>query len=618
MESRARPVVDGKPLAPLSEHAGKTEVRFLTCGSVDDGKSTLIGRILCDTHAAYDDQIREAGGDLARLVDGLKAEREQGITIDVAYRYFTTLRRKFVIADCPGHEQYTRNMATGASQCDLAVILIDARKGVLPQTRRHSLIVSLLGIRHVIVAVNKMDLVDYAEARFDDIVASCREMSARLQVRDLHFVPLSALCGDNVVEPSARMPWYRGGTLMHLLDHTHVASDRNLIDLRLPVQWACRPDGEFRGIAGTLASGVLRRGDPVVVLPAGTETEVQRIVTFDGDIDEAYAPMAVMVVLKDNVDSSRGDVIAAPGNRPQASREVDAMLVWMANAPLQSEREYVIKHTTTTAPCRITKVVYQLDIHTGHRKASAALALNQIGRVSVRCSRTLLFDAYAKNRETGAFILIDRIDNSTVAAGMILEQEAAAADLWTRDPAPQARCLVPASARPPGKTLLLTGLSGSGKSSLARALEQRLFAAGRSVLVLDGEELRAGICKDLGFTAPERSENLRRAAEIARLCNDAGIFVIGAFVAPQADARARVQARIGAERCLLVHLDCPIEVCRRRDSLGLYAAADRGDIERFPGVSAPYDAPEDAAVVLDSARHSVAENVDKLMGLLGA
>src|SRR5262249_12296785 len=457
--------------------------------------------------------------DLALLLDGLKAEREQGITIDVAYRYFSTDKRKFIIADCPGHEQYTRNMATGASTCDLAVILIDARKGVLPQTRRHSFIVALLGLRHVVVAVNKMDLVGWSQEVFDRIRADYEAFATRLDLPDIHFLPLSALKGDNVVERSANLPWYHGAPLLDYLETVHVGSDSRLTDLRLPVQWVSRPNLDFRGFAGTIAAGRLRPGDEVQVVPAGKTSRVTRIVTFDGDLPEATAPMAVNVTLADEIDVSRGDMLVTPGALPRIERDFEAMLVWMSEEPLSVGRQYFVKQTHNLVAGQIAQVRYAVDVNTLEQKPAASLSLNEVGRVQVSLSRAIPFDAYARNRATGAFVVIDRVTNGTVGAGMILQRQSGperGRSFWEAEPASDllrrktSRVSDEERSEQLGQkptTLLLTGLTGAGKSTLAFALERRLFDSGHQALALDGENMRLGISRDLGFSEVERSEN---------------------------------------------------------------------------------------------------------------
>jgi bifunctional enzyme CysN/CysC len=566
---------------------------------------------------------------LSLLVDGLKAEREQGITIDVAYRYFSTAKRKFIIADCPGHEQYTRNMATGASTCNLAVILIDARYGILQQTRRHSFIVSLLGIKHVVVAVNKMDLVGYSQEVFDKIKADYADFAAKLEMGDLHFIPLSALKGDNVVETSPKMPWYQGGTLMHYLDSVYIGSDRNLIDLRFPVQYVVRPDLDYRGFCGTIASGVIRKGDEVMTLPSGKKSRVERLVTYDGDLDEAFAPMSITVTLEDEIDVSRGDMLVHPGNLPRVDRTVEAMIVWMAEQPLVPGKQYSIKQTTKTGTAAISTLRYRVDVNTLHRQDAPALNMNEVGRCTLTVNQPLAFDPYRRNRATGAFILIDRLTNGTVGAGMIIDRESPSGalghDYWTEESqaggSQRQSSQVSAEERSArfGQqpvTLLLTGLTGSGKTTIAYALERRLFESGRAVCVLDGEQMRHGINKDLGFTPAERSENLRRSAEVAKVVNDAGLICVCAFLAPNAEIRQRARDVVGSDRFFEIHLAAPVEVCRKRDTTGVYAKADAGEIPELPGVSAPYDEPQSPDLRLATDKLSVSACVDEIVKLL--
>jgi bifunctional enzyme CysN/CysC len=623
----------------LSQHERKELLRFITCGSVDDGKSTLIGRLLYESKMIYEDQLSAIKKDtakhgttgdeldLALALDGLQDEQQQGITIDVAYRYFSTDKRKFIIADTPGHEQYTRNMATGASTADLAIILIDARRGVLTQTKRHTFIVSLLGIKHIVVAVNKMDLVDYSQEVFEKIKADYQDFAARLSLPDLHFIPISALKADNVVNLSDKMAWYQGTPLMNLLETVYIGSDRNLEDFRFPVQYVNRPNLDFRGFCGTVASGIIRQGDEIMALPSRKTSRVKRIVTMDGDLQEAFAPQAVTITLEDEIDVSRGDMLVRPGNLPKVDHKLDAMVVWMHEEPMVPGKQYLIKQTTKTAPGVINTLRYRIDVNTLHREDAPVLKLNEIGRCQLTLTQPLCFDAYRRNRSTGAFIVVDRITNGTVAAGMILdratgdgvqghwEEESQATTLHDEK---SSVTLDERSARFGQKpaTVLLTGLTGAGKTTIAYALERRLFDRGRAAAVLDGQNMRRGISKDLGFSAGERSENLRRSAEVAKLFNEAGLICLAAFVAPDDAVRQKAKELIGGERFFSVYLKAPLDVCRQRDTDGHYKLADSGEIANFPGVSAPFEEPKSADLVLETDKLSVAECVDKILRLL--
>ncbi len=618
--------------AYLAEHERKDLLRFLTCGSVDDGKSTLIGRLLHDSNMIYQDQLAAIESDskvsgttgdevdLALLMDGLKAEREQGITIDVAYRYFSTSRRKFIIADTPGHEQYTRNMVTGASTCQLAIILVDARKGVLAQTKRHSYIASLLGIRHVVVAVNKMDLVDYSEARFREICQEYADFAKGLDLRDVYELPMSALKGDNVVSPGDNMPWFQGPALMEHLETVDIASDLDVETVRFPVQLVVRPDLDFRGFAGTIASGVLRPGDEVVAQPSGVASRVKRVVTFDGDLDAAGPGRAVTVTLEDEIDVSRGDMLVAPGQAPMRGHEVDAMVVWMSEDALRPGRQYLLQSVNGRSNASVSHIRYRVDVNTLEEDEAPCLELNDIARCAVAVDRELLFDPYTDNRATGSFILVDRLTNATVGAGMILGPSSVW-DRRARKTVQRQRSTISLEERQARydqrpATVLFTGLTSAGKSTLGLALERRLFDRGRVTLRLDGENVRLGLSKDLGFTAAERSENLRRAGELARFANNQGIIAIMALVAPEAEARRRLEELISDERFVEVFVDTPIEVCRERDQSGIYEAADRGEIAQFPGVSVPYEAPEDPDLRIDTTAVDVEEAVDRILELM--
>ena len=622
----------------LAQHERKELLRFITCGSVDDGKSTLIGRLFYESKMIYEDQLAAIKKDssrygttgeevdLALFTDGLEDERQQGITIDVAYRYFSTDKRKFIIADTPGHEQYTRNMATGASTADLAVILIDARHGVLSQTKRHSFIVSLLGIKHIVVAVNKMDIVDYDQQVFEKIRQDYVDFASRLELPDVHFMPISALKGDNVVTPSPNMPWHTGSPLMPLLETVYIGSDRNMEDFRFPVQYVLRPNLDFRGFSGTIASGIIRKGDEVMTLPSRKKSRVKSIVTYDGELEEAFAPLSVTLTLTDEIDSSRGDMLVRPGNVPRVERRFDATVVWMAEEPMLPGKQYLFKQATKVSPGQIASLRYRIDVNTLHREPAPSLALNEIGRCQVTLAEPIAFDAYRRNRGTGGFIIIDRMTNSTVAAGMILDRgdgddadhwdETASAEHLQREESGVSLEERQARFGQQPATVLFTGLAGSGKTSLAKAVERRLFDMGRAVTVLDGQNMRLGISRDLGFSAADRSENLRRSAEVARLLNDAGLICLASFVAPEEAVRQKVADRIGGERFLTIHLSAPVEVSRERDTQGIYARADAGEITNCPGVSAPYEPPANPDLVLPTHEKPFGECVDAVISLL--
>ncbi|MGI9518637.1 MAG: adenylyl-sulfate kinase, partial [Pirellulaceae bacterium] len=554
----------------------------------------------------------------ALLTDGLRAEREQGITIDVAYRYFSTAKRKFIIADTPGHVQYTRNMATGASTADLAVILVDARHGILEQTRRHSFIVSLLGIRHILVAVNKMDLVDYREEVYEQIRDDYRAFAARLDIPDLHFIPISALKGDNVVDTGDNMPWYKGSTLMNFLESVYIGSDRNLQDFRFPVQIVLRPNLDFRGFAGTISSGIVRVGDEIVTLPSRKKSRVKEIVTFDGQLQEACAPMSVTLTLEDEIDCSRGDIIVRTGNVPDLEQRFDATVVWMSESPMVPGKQYLIKQTTKTVAGSIKTLRYRIDVNTMHRIQTPALGLNEIGRVNVTLSEPLSVDRYRKNRTTGAFIIIDRITYETVGAGMILDRhtDETRKDHWDDDP--QSATLVGTDSKvshderaarfgQQGVTVLLTGLPGSGKSTTATALERYLFEQGRTAVVLDGQNLRMGISRDLGFSSEDRSENVRRCSEIARLFNESGLISLLSLVAPTEEVRNKAGHVVGDDRFLVVHLNAPAELCAKRNA---------GEREITEQALLKYEAPANPDLVLDTENQSTTECVASIVELL--
>jgi bifunctional enzyme CysN/CysC len=632
MTSSLQPMTLEDTAEYLSHQEHKEILRFVTCGSVDDGKSTLIGRLLLETGAVYEDQLAALQQDSkkhgttgqvidpALLVDGLEDERKQGITIDVAYRYFQTPKRKFIIADSPGHEQYTRNMATAASTAQLAIILVDAQKGIMPQTRRHSFITCLLGVPHLVLAVNKLDLVDYEQAVFERISAEFREFIGQLQVERTDCVPLSGLVGDNVARLSENTPWYDGMPLLELLETAPLTENATSDACRFPVQRVTRPDASFRGYAGTVASGSISKDDAITVLPGGQKSRVQSIITFDGEQDTAAAGEAVTLTLADDVDVARGNMIVRDDDMPRVGQDLEATLVWMSEQPLAPGKSYWIKQTTWRATAEIMDVSFRVDINTINRLETSNLQLNEIGHVRLKLNSSLVYDSYQRNRQTGSFILVDRVNHETVAAGLIVAPETNSGPAKHWDVELRSRQLQFATSRigndqrigrygHPAMTILLTGLSGAGKTTIAFALEERLFESGHHVTVLDGQNLRHGISRDLGFSAQERSENLRRAAEICRLMNDAGMICVAAFVAPEAAIREKARDVIGADRLLHVHLSAPVDVCRDRDISGRYDAAARGEIVNFPGITAPYDEPQDADLVIPTDRWPVVKCV---------
>ncbi|HEX6457312.1 MAG TPA: adenylyl-sulfate kinase [Thermoleophilaceae bacterium] len=630
---------NGHPEPPAIERRAST-LRIATAGSVDDGKSTLIGRLLFDSKQVFADQLehveetsRRRGDeyvDLALLTDGLRAEREQGITIDVAYRYFATPRRRFILADTPGHVRYTRNMVTGASTADLALILIDARKGVSEQTKRHAFVASLVGVPHLTVCVNKMDLVDFSEDVFENIREEFEDFAARLELTDVEFIPISALDGDNVVERSQRMKWYDGAPLLYHLEHVHVASDRNLVDVRFPVQWVIRPtegDGG-RGYAGQIAAGILRKGDDVLVVPSGDTSRIASIESPTGDLDEAVPPMSVVVRLQDELDVSRGDMLCRPGNRPHRSRQLEAMVCWMSDEPVTVGKRLMLKHTTRWVTATVDDIRYRVDVETLHRDTKAtSLQLNDIGRLKIRTSSPLAVDDYRRNRTTGSFILVDEATNDTVGAGMITELITNGTSTEQSDRSPNVTWHEGGLTREErwrtlgqkGATVWLTGLPASGKSTIASALEQHLVSRGRLAYRLDGDNLRHGLNGNLGFSAEDRAENVRRTAHVARLFADAGTIAIASLVSPYVSDRSA--ARASHDELELdfveVFVDTPLEECERRDPKGLYAKARRGEISGMTGIDDPYEPPEAPEIVVrgGSAEEAVEAIVTRLQEL---
>ena len=613
----------------LETQRHKRLLRFITCGSVDDGKSTLIGRLLYSSQLLFEDQLaalevdsKRVGTqgdelDFALLLDGLAAEREQGITIDVAYRFFSTDTRKYIVADTPGHEQYTRNMVTGASTADCAVILVDARKGVLTQTRRHSYLVRLLGINHVAVAVNKMDLVDFSAERFREIEREYGEFASQLGIDEVTLIPMSALRGDNVVERSDAMPWHTGPTLMEYLETVEVDQERMQdAPFRLPVQWVNRPSSDFRGFTGTIAGGSVSPGERVVVLPRGHETTVSRVVTFDGDLDRAVAGQAVTVTLADEIDVSRGDVIAPVDEPAQVGDQFEATVIWMADEPLLRGRTYLMRAGTKTVAATVAPLKYKLDVDTLDRIAANHLELNAIGVVNLELSEPIAFDSYAENRDTGGFILIDRITNHTVGAGLLHFA------LRRSHNVPWQSLEVDRAARASLKAqqpfvVWLTGLPGSGKSSIANAVERRLHALGRHTYMLDGDNLRHGLSKDLGFSDADRAENNRRAAEVAKLLTEAGLVVVAAFVSPFRADRETTRSLFGEGEFLEVFVDVALEVAAERDTKGLYAKARAGEIPGLTGIGGAYEPPEHPDVHLDMTELGIEEAADRIVAVLG-
>jgi bifunctional enzyme CysN/CysC len=609
--------------AYLKQHEHKSLLRFLTCGSVDDGKSTLIGRLLYDSKMIFEDQlaaleadsrkIGTQGGeiDFALLVDGLAAEREQGITIDVAYRFFSTDKRKFIVADTPGHEQYTRNMVTGASTADAAIILIDARKGVLTQTRRHSYLVSLLGIRHVVLAVNKMDLMGWAQEVFDRIVAEYRDFAEQIGIEGFTAIPMSALKGDNITEPSPNAPWYDGPPLMRWLEDAPVEDDLQAGPFRMPVQWVNRPDLDFRGFSGLISSGVVKPGDRLKALPSGRESAVARIVTFKGDLDQAVAGQSVTITLKDEIDVSRGDVLAAASSPPAVADQFEATVVWFDDEPLLPGRPYLLKLGARTVQAQVHEPKHKVNVNTLEKLAAKQLELNEIGVCNLSLAAPIAFDPYAENKDLGGFILIDRISNRTVGAGMLhfalrrsqnVHWQALDVDKASRagQKGQQAR------------VLWFTGLSGAGKSTIANLVEKRLLAEGRHTYLLDGDNVRHGLNKDLGFTDADRVENIRRVAEVAKLMVDAGLIVLVSFISPFRAERRMARELMGEGEFVEVFVDTPLAEAEKRDVKGLYAKARAGELKNFTGIDSPYEAPENPEIRIDTTGASPDEAAERI------
>lgn len=601
----------------LDQDQQKDLLRLFTAGSVDDGKSTLIGRLLFDSKKIYEDQLAalerdnareghaENDTDYALLLDGLKAEREQGITIDVAYRYFSTNKRKFIIADTPGHEQYTRNMVTGASTANLSIILVDARKGVITQTKRHTFLSSLLGIRHVVLAVNKMDLMEYSQEVFEKICDDYKAFVTRLNIPDVHCIPLSALKGDNVVDPSENMPWFDGKPLLHFLETVHVGSDQNFIDLRYPVQYVLRPSQGYRGFAGKVASGIIRKGEELMVLPSRKKSVVTSITTYDGELDEAFPPQSVAVTFANEIDISRGDMLVRPDNMPKVVRHFESMVVWMSEEKMEPNTYYLIKHNTHSTRARIDKIRYRIDVNTLNKSDCERFELNDIGRAVLTTNKPLYLDAYQKNKATGSFILIDPVSFNTVAVGMIIDrvsEENMPSRITGGEADAVSQSLVSPTEREAhlhqkGHTVWITGLHGSGKNKLAYQLERELFDRGAVAVLIDGSVVRAGLSRELDYSPADRAEHLRRVAHLCRMLNDQGLITICTFISPDEDIRRQVSEIIGNERFHLVYVNADVEFCKTQEP-ELYDKVERGKLQFLPGADLPFDVPADPALTI--------------------
>ena len=612
----------------LNQHENKSMLRFITCGSVDDGKSTLIGRLLYETKVLFEDQLQQIeadskkfgtqGGemDFALLVDGLAAEREQGITIDVAYRYFNTDKRKFIVADTPGHEQYTRNMITGASTADAAILLVDARNGLQTQTFRHAYLTSITGIKNIVLAVNKMDLINYSEQPFNDIVDQFEEFAAKIGIDNVTAIPMSALQGDNIIDPSHQMPWYHGTTLLSYLETVKIDNEVALeSSFRLPVQWVNRPNLDFRGFAGTIASGAINQGDSIRVQPSGKTSTVDRIVTYDGDIETAVAGQAVTVTLKDQIDISRGDIISSTDTPASTANQFETTIVWMSDEALLPGRPYILKCGTSTATATITDIKHEINVNTLEHAASKKLELNNIGVCNINLDRQIAFDAYEENRSTGSFILIDRLSNDTVGAGTVnfalrrsqnIHMQAVDVDKQLRSDLKKQKSCV----------LWFTGLSGSGKSTIANIVEKKLSAQGRHTYLLDGDNVRHGLNKDLGFTDEDRVENIRRIGEVARLMVDSGLIVLTAFISPFRAERQMARGLLDNDEFLEVFVETPLRIAEERDPKGLYKKARRGDLKNFTGIDSPYEEPQSPEILVDTSALSAEQCAEQVIRIL--
>lgn len=609
----------------LNNHQHKSLLRFITCGSVDDGKSTLIGRLLYESKMLFEDQLSAVEAeskkfgtqgqkiDFALLVDGLAAEREQGITIDVAYRFFSTDNRKYIVADTPGHEQYTRNMVTGASTADAAILMVDARKGILTQTRRHSYLVSLIGIQHIIVAINKMDLVEYSEQRFNQICEDYRDFAKQIGIEKITFIPLSALAGDNITEPSQNTPWYHGTTLMGYLETVEVDDQRmQRAPFRMPVQWVNRPDLDFRGFAGQIASGTVQPGDKIRTLPSGKESTVDKIVTYDGELEQAVAGQSVTITLSDEIDISRGDTISSAAEPGSIAQQFETTIIWMHEEPLLPGRTYLMQIGTQTVSATITDIKYQTNVNTMEHLAAKQLELNGIGECNISLDKAIPFDAYKENRDTGSFILIDRMTNNTVGAGLINFALRRSQNITVQHTDINKTLRSETKLQKPC-VVWLTGLSGAGKSTIANLVETKLHAMGRHTYLLDGDNVRHGLNKDLGFTDADRVENIRRIAEVAKLMVDAGLIVITAFISPFRSERNMARELVEDGEFIEVHVDTPLEIAEQRDVKGLYRKARRGELKNFTGIDSPYEAPINPESVVKTAEITAEEAADQII-----
>ncbi|WP_372650073.1 sulfate adenylyltransferase subunit CysN [Draconibacterium sp.] len=619
----------------LDQDQKKDLLRLLTAGSVDDGKSTLIGRLMADSKMLYEDQLEalhrdskrigHAGEeiDYALLLDGLKAEREQGITIDVAYRYFSTAKRKFIIADTPGHEQYTRNMITGGSTANLAIILIDARYGVITQTKRHTYLANLLGIKHVVVAINKMDLADYKQERFEEIKADYKAFVTQLDIPDVNFIPLSALKGDNVVDKGENMDWYHGPCLLEFLENVHVSSDRNFDDLRYPVQYVLRPDIKFRGFSTSVASGIIKKGDEVMVLPSMKKSKVEKIVTYEGELDYAFPPQSVTVTLEDEIDISRGDMLVHPDNLPRVERQFEAMLVWMDETDMNLSTQFYIKHANNNTKARIDEIKYKVDVNTLEKSNIEKFKLNEIGRVVITTTKPLYFDPYKKNHQPGSFILIDPVTHNTVAVGMIIDKlgsnslPSRITDVDKEKIAKGEALIKPEEYiqkyNQKGETIWITGLHGSGKNELAFSLEKKLFDNGATVVLIDGSSVRSGLSRELDFSPADRAENLRRVAHICKMLNDQGIITIASYISRNESLRDQVAEIIGKDRFHMFYMDADLDYCKNNKP-ELYKLVEEGKTTGLPGADLEYEAPTNAKLVFKPEQNE--ENLDAILDYL--